>query len=260
MMSADLASARTKWISEASDDKERLERTQSDFLSYQSDDSVFADFHSNRHTFITNLGKAGIAPKMAQTLARHSDIRLTFNVYSHVEEKEQSQAVGLLNAPPIRPAVSSTPDTKTGQTVNPTAIRTESSLTESSSVDSKSKAAPLDSEPTSMDASAVKIVDAKELKQDVKIEEVPNPFALQFALAHGGGCHLGADHGSETPEGVVAGPLPQTLDLSGFSGDCQSMTDKKESSPGWARTTDTRINSPLLCQLSYKGVFVFLIH
>ena len=34
----------------------------------------------------------------------------------------------------------------------------------------------------------------------------------------------------------------------------KQIADNTESSPGWARTTDTRINSPLLCQLSYKGV------
>ena len=46
-------------------------------IAYKSDDGLFADFHSNRHTFISNLSKAGISPKMAQTLARHSDMNLT---------------------------------------------------------------------------------------------------------------------------------------------------------------------------------------
>jgi hypothetical protein len=36
---------------------------------------LYADFHSFRHVFITSLGKAGVSPKMAQTLARHSDNR-----------------------------------------------------------------------------------------------------------------------------------------------------------------------------------------
>ncbi len=35
----------------------------------------------------------------------------------------------------------------------------------------------------------------------------------------------------------------------------KQIADNTKSSPGWARTTDTRINSPLLCQLSYKGIF-----
>ena len=29
-------------------------------------------------------------------------------------------------------------------------------------------------------------------------------------------------------------------------------------SSGWARTNDPRINSPLLCQLSYAGIFLFV--
>ena len=32
----------------------------------------------------------------AQTLARHSDIRLTMNVYSHVDEQEQAEAIARL--------------------------------------------------------------------------------------------------------------------------------------------------------------------
>ena len=31
-------------------------------------------FHSLRHTFITNLSRANVSPKVAQQLARHSDI------------------------------------------------------------------------------------------------------------------------------------------------------------------------------------------
>ena len=58
-----------------------------------------------------------------------------------------------------------------------------------------------------------------------------------------GGWHLGADDGNKTPEGVVAGRLPQTLDLYGFSGYCQMMTDRKESSPGRPRTSDIRMTS-----------------
>lgn len=33
--------------------------------------------HFMPHSFITSLERAGISPKMAQTLARHGDIRLT---------------------------------------------------------------------------------------------------------------------------------------------------------------------------------------
>ncbi len=40
------------------------------------------DFHALRYTFITNLIKAGETPAYVQRLARHSDINLTFRVYT----------------------------------------------------------------------------------------------------------------------------------------------------------------------------------
>jgi len=57
---------------------------------------LFADFHANRHTFITNLAKGGVSPKVAQTLARHSDIRLTMNVYTHTDLAEKAVAISKL--------------------------------------------------------------------------------------------------------------------------------------------------------------------
>jgi len=63
-------------------------------------EGLYADFHSLRHLFITNLECAGIRPKMAQTLARHSDIRLTLGVYTHVELHDQTAAIDSLPTPP----------------------------------------------------------------------------------------------------------------------------------------------------------------
>ena len=40
------------------------------------------DFHSLRVTYITNLARAGVHPKVAQILARHSTIDLTMKVYT----------------------------------------------------------------------------------------------------------------------------------------------------------------------------------
>jgi integrase/recombinase XerD len=57
-------------------------------------DDIYADFHSFRHLFITNLERAGISPKMAQVLARHNDIRLILGVYTHVELHDQTAAIG----------------------------------------------------------------------------------------------------------------------------------------------------------------------
>jgi len=41
------------------------------------------DFHALRHSYVSLLARSGIHPKLAQELARHSDIRLTINVYTH---------------------------------------------------------------------------------------------------------------------------------------------------------------------------------
>jgi integrase len=54
-----------------------VSRLNSDFLAYANHAGRFADFHSCRHLFITSLERAGVRPKVAQTLARHSDIWLT---------------------------------------------------------------------------------------------------------------------------------------------------------------------------------------
>lgn len=67
---------------------------------YRKHAGLFADFHSCRHRFITNLERAGIRPKVAQTSARHSDIRMTLHVYTHAELADQTVAIGALPGPP----------------------------------------------------------------------------------------------------------------------------------------------------------------
>ncbi|MBP89859.1 MAG: hypothetical protein CMJ64_24660 [Planctomycetaceae bacterium] len=72
----------------------------SSFLTYMDADGRYADFHALRKTFITNLSRAGVSPKLAQTLARHSDINLTMNTYTSLEIHDQSAAVEDLPALP----------------------------------------------------------------------------------------------------------------------------------------------------------------
>src|SRR5260370_37029034 len=52
-----------------------------------------ADFHALRHTFISTLAHQNVPPKLAQELARHSDIRLTLGRYSHVQLHDLGGAV-----------------------------------------------------------------------------------------------------------------------------------------------------------------------
>ena len=54
------------------------------------------DVHCLRHTFATLLSKAGVVPRMALELMRHSDIRLTMNTYTHLQLIDTAGAVEAL--------------------------------------------------------------------------------------------------------------------------------------------------------------------
>lgn len=99
MLRKDLARARDVWIDEAATPTEKAKREKSSFLAYVNAEGCVADFHALRQTFITNLSRAGVSPKMAQSLARHSDINLTMNVYTMVNVSDQAAAVESL--PPL---------------------------------------------------------------------------------------------------------------------------------------------------------------
>ncbi len=65
-------------------------------IEYKTDEGQ-ADFHSLRHSFITNLARAGVHPSDAMVLARHSTITLTMNFYTHTH-RESLQ--GIIDAQP----------------------------------------------------------------------------------------------------------------------------------------------------------------
>jgi len=44
------------------------------------------DFHALRTTYITRLQRAGVSPREAMELARHSDMRLTMKTYTDVAQ------------------------------------------------------------------------------------------------------------------------------------------------------------------------------
>jgi integrase len=54
------------------------------------------DMHSLRHGYITSLARAGVPVKVLQTLARHSDPKLTLNVYAHLSVFDMVGALGAL--------------------------------------------------------------------------------------------------------------------------------------------------------------------
>ena len=59
------------------------------------------DFHALRHQFISSLAKAGVHPKTAQELARHSTIVLTMDHYSHLDTPDLVAGLNMLPAPPL---------------------------------------------------------------------------------------------------------------------------------------------------------------
>lgn len=67
-------------------------------IPYVDENGLYADFHALRHTFITNMVKSGISPKTAQSLARHSTIDLTMNVYTSLTVNDQAAAITSLPA------------------------------------------------------------------------------------------------------------------------------------------------------------------
>jgi site-specific recombinase XerD len=96
MLKKDLAFARKTWLASIVDKELRKKAEETSFLCFVDAQGRYADFHALRKTFITNLSKSGVLPKMAQSLARHSDINLTMNVYSNVVLEDQAVAVELL--------------------------------------------------------------------------------------------------------------------------------------------------------------------
>lgn len=66
-------------------------------IPYKDDSGRDLDFHSLRHTFITNLALAGVHPAVAQKLARHSKIELTMKYYTHVLHESEVAAIKKLH-------------------------------------------------------------------------------------------------------------------------------------------------------------------
>jgi integrase/recombinase XerD len=94
ILKIDMQAARAAWIADAKDvQDERVRRERSTFLAYSDADGCVADFHALRHTFISRLVHAGVKPKEAQTLARHSTITLTMDRYAHTGLHDIARAV-----------------------------------------------------------------------------------------------------------------------------------------------------------------------
>jgi integrase len=104
MLRSDLQAAREAWLAAADSAEERTRREQSDFLRYKDCRGHQADFHSLRTDYVTLLSLAGTDPKTLQTLARHSSIDLTMNIYNVRGQNHLAAPVGrlgeMLTVPP----------------------------------------------------------------------------------------------------------------------------------------------------------------
>jgi len=64
------------------------------------------DRHALRHTFVSSLQAAGVHPRVAMALARHSDISLTMKIYTDVSLLDLKGAVARIGAPATSAAAS----------------------------------------------------------------------------------------------------------------------------------------------------------
>ncbi len=53
-------------------------------IPYEDESGRQFDFHALRHQYISSLAAAGVHPKAAMMLARHSTIELTMQSYTHL--------------------------------------------------------------------------------------------------------------------------------------------------------------------------------
>ncbi len=65
-------------------------------IEYEDPSGRVADFHALRHTLGTNLARAGVHPKTAQRLMRHSTITLTMDLYTIAAMEQVTDAVDKL--------------------------------------------------------------------------------------------------------------------------------------------------------------------
>ena len=82
-------------------------------IDYEDDKGHVFDFHSLRHTFISNLARAGVHPSVAKELARHSTIELTMDRYTHVAQEQMAKALGEL--PPLLGATADGPEAESDE-------------------------------------------------------------------------------------------------------------------------------------------------
>ena len=122
MIQIDLAAARKAWIEEVKPE-ERPERERSSRLVYKDERGKYFDFHALRGQFVSNLARAGVHPKVAQQLARHSTINLTMGSYTHLDRADLAGALQALpsfdHSPTTRNTIGTSAEPKTDPRTDP---------------------------------------------------------------------------------------------------------------------------------------------
>jgi len=62
-------------------------------IDYVDDSGRYFDFHALRGECSSLLAAAGVHPKLAQSIMRHSDINLTMNAYTHTLRGQEAEAI-----------------------------------------------------------------------------------------------------------------------------------------------------------------------
>ena len=65
-------------------------------IAHEDESGRVVDFHALRTTFCTMLARAGVAPKVAQRLARHATFAMTFDVYAKLGADDEREALAVL--------------------------------------------------------------------------------------------------------------------------------------------------------------------
>jgi site-specific recombinase XerD len=99
ILAKDIEAARSAWLASLPE-AERSQADVSDFLKPEDSQGRFLDFHSLRHSFITNVVQGGASAKEAMQLARHSTVTLTLDRYSHVGLEVTAKALNKIQLLP----------------------------------------------------------------------------------------------------------------------------------------------------------------
>jgi integrase len=70
-------------------------------IQYKDAAERFADFHSLRRAYASDLARGGVHPRVAMELMRHKNLELTLGTYTHTLHGDLAKALDALPAIPM---------------------------------------------------------------------------------------------------------------------------------------------------------------